>query len=315
MPPKTQWRDLANAQPAMSLITRVQYKGRVYKPDIEDETCREALIYNIGDWMGELAEFRSEDNGGYDPMPWKKKETVTKSPPPKDRIILDVEALRQAESTRLVLYFDPYENEYPACTHPCCTAGLVDAVNTLVSLPALLLNPDRYTGNWWEQTEEQMLDLRNNYDGAVLHYWGADNSILHHPALVSIIFGLLRQAHSLHSAGFLEGLSKAVPPKAVRQALFNSDEKAALKLIQQAKPWIFCPTANTHFPISGPGKWELFLNLHKALYQHGFAAVFGEIENAWELASRGIKTLSGSHSYFQNKKRVENVNKLAKKAA
>lgn len=309
-----QWSRLDYIQPIMSLQASVRYDGVAKKLSVEDESCREALIYNIGDWMGDLAGFHDEDHEDYDPTPWKKKKKVEKLPT-KNHIQLNVESLRQAESTKLTLYIDPYEDDYHVCTRPCCTAGLVDAVNTLVSLPALLLNPDRYTGDWWEQTEDQMMNMKKNYGDPVVDYWGADNSILHHPALISIIFGLLRQATSLHRAGLLEGLSKAAPPQAVRQALFNSDEKAALKLVQQAKPWIFCPTANTHFPISGNGKWELFLNLHQALYKHGFEPVFGNVTAAWELASRGIKTLSGSHSYFQNKKRVENVNKLAKKAA
>ena len=316
MSSKPQWNDLSYEQPMLDLRTSVQYKGKAYKVDINDDSCREALIYNIGDWMGELvADFSEEEEEDYNPTPWKKKKAVSKPPAPKDKILLNVESLRQAEGTRLIM--SPYDDDgyVHMCQRECCRGNLVHAVNSLVSLPALLLNPDRYTGDWWEQTENQMMTKTRYYDEPEFQYWGADNSILQHPALVSIMFGLFRQAVVLHKAGMVHDLEKVVSPAAVRTALFNSNEKAALKLVQKLKPWLYQERVNTYLPISGPGKWELFLNLHKAIYKHGFTAVFGEIENAWELASRGIKTLSGSHSYFRDKKKAANVNKLAKKAA
>lgn len=318
MSSKPQWNNLSDEQPMLDLRTRVQYKGKVCEVEVEDDGCREALIYNIGDWMEQLVGYSDEDEN-HDPTPWEKKKAALKPLAPKDKILLNVESLRQAGGTRLIVSPYEYADDYnQMCQRECCRGNLVHAVNSLVSLPALLLNPDRYTGDWWEQTESQMMVVTRNsryYEEPTFEYWGADNSILQHPALVSIMFGLFRQAVVLHKAGMVHDLERVVSPKAVRTALFNSDEKAALKLVQKLEPWIFCPTANTYFPISGPGKWELFLNLHKALYKHGFTAVFGEVENAWELASRGIKTLSGSHSYFRDKKKVENVNRLAKKAA
>lgn len=317
MPSKPQWNDLVYEQPMLDLTTRIQYKGKVYEVDAEDDSCREALIYNIGDWMQDLVYEVSEEEEDYNPTPWKKKKAAPKPAAPKDKVLLNVESLRQAEGTRLrLLRCYDYDDDYVRpCQRECCRGNLVHTVNSLVSLPALLLNPDRYTGDWWEQTESQIMVQTRHSDEAVFQYWGADNSILQHPALVSIMFGLFRQAIVLHKAGMVQDLEKAVSPASVRTALFNSDEKAALKLVQKLKPWLYQGSANTYFPISGPGKWELFLNLHKALYQHGFTAVFGEIESAWELASRGIKTLSGSHSYFRDTKSVANVNKLARKAA
>jgi hypothetical protein len=267
--------------------------------------------------MGQLTVADVNEEDEYDPTPWKKKKADLKpSPPSKHKIELNVESLRQAGSTKLTLYVD----EDNMCMRECCRGNLVHTLNSLVSLPGLLLNPDRYTGDWWEQTEEQIFQRMSKhklgyYGNPVFEYWGADNSILQHPALVSITFGLFRQAVDLHTHGMADELTKVVSPREVRTALFNSNEKAALKLVQKIKPWLYRPTTNTYFPLSGPGKWELFLNLHKALYKHGFKAVFGEVEDAWQLASRGIKNLNGSHTYFQNRTKVENVNRLAAKAA
>lgn len=311
MSDKPNWNAIDYVQPLLSLHTKVQYEGRTAIVEIPEESCREALIYNIGDWMTELVGLHSGEDEEYDPTPWKKKSVKKKVP--QEPIILNEYHLRGAESTKLSMQIDPYEDGH-FCERACCRGNLTHALNTLVSLPALLLNPDRYTGDWWEQTDAQIMS-RARYGDLTISYWGADNSILQHPALVSLIFGLFRQAVVLHKEGRLDGLAKAVPPAAVREALLHSDEKAALKLVQKAKPWLRCPTNQTYFPISGDGKWELFLNLHKALYQHGFEKVFGDVVSAWDLASRGIKALNGAHTYFKSKKNVANVQKLARKAA
>lgn len=304
------WRRLDLCQPYLELNTKLRFEGQTEVVDAAGESCREALIYNIGDLMDDLVGYVEED---YDPTPWKQKKKLESRPGIKEKIQLDVEALRQAECTKLSMGSYDDDGDLFQCRRECCVAGLDNALNTLVSLPALLLNPDRYTGDWWEQTDAQI--VQGNNEDVRIEYWGADNSILQHPALVSIMFGLFRQAVVLHQAGQLVGLSKAAPPADVRAALINSDEKAALKLVQKARPWLFHPGVNTYFPLSGPGKWELFINLHKALYQHGFESVFGNISAAWSLASRGIKVLNGSHSYFRDKRAAESVRKLAKKAA
>lgn len=308
---KVDWYKIYGQQPSLELQTKVQYKEHTHGVAVNSESCREALIYNIGDWMGALIGVTEDED--HDPTPWKKKKT----PKPfviKEKIQLNVESLRQAGGTKLNMFFDDdYDSKF--CQRECCVKGLGNALNTLVSLPALLLNPDRYTGDWWEQTAAQITTVPKYGGEPCLTYWGADNSILRHPALVSIMFGLFRQATMMHMEGMLEGLERAVSPVAVREALFHSDEKAALKLVQRAEPWLFCGKYNSYFPISGPGKWELFLNLHTALYRHGFDEVFGDVAAAWELASRGTKTLSGSHSYFQAKSKVARIAELARKAA
>lgn len=205
------------------------------------------------------------------------------------------------------------------CMQPMCAELCLHTLNTLVALPATLLNPDRYLGDWWVGQPENLRDPKKTmwseefFDSKdALTYYGVDNTILYHPALLTTIIGLLRQALAMHRLGLTQGLVNAVPPKELVKAISKDDTATCLRLFKAARPWLEANGKQEAFPIR-KGDWNLFLNLHKALYKHGFEGVFGSVEEGWSLQDHYMK-YDGFKTYF-NRGRQLKVEELAKKAA
>lgn len=214
------------------------------------------------------------------------------------RVGLDVfdPRTRQPGVTYLRLPYDDYVMGLGFRPRHGCLEALNHALDCLVALPALLLNPDRYQGNWWkaEKPEELLVSKQE------LRYYGVDSTCIYHPALLSLILGLFRQAVGLHQAGFTKDLEAVAPRERVVDVLTEADGVRALPLVRQLRPWLEADGKGTYFPI-GPGQWRFFLDLHRALYRHGFERVFGTIEDGWgiNLGESGIygEPLSGFRQY------------------
>lgn len=280
------WNKLTKLQPLIGFRTRAIVKGipevgrknRSSNLDLKFEAaCREELIGELHERLSDEC-WAMEGGSDYDRYgnytPWKQKH--------KKQAALHLEdpALKQPEVTRLHMgddadyYGDEGDKEFVICERECCMNPLLHTMDAVVGLPALLLNPERYTGNWWETSLEEF------YNGETLRWYGTDNFFLRHSSLVSMIMGLFRQAYLLHRVGLNRDLEKLAPREEVVQALRDSDPDRGFYLAQKIRDLIAPPRAAGHYPL-GNG-WELFANLHRAIYKHGYDEVFGgTIEDAW----------------------------------
>jgi hypothetical protein len=166
-----------------------------------------------------------------------------------------------------------------------------------VGLLNVLLNPNRYTGNWWRTQKEEI------HDKQWLSYYGVDNSILYHPVLLSLYTGLLRQCLVLAGAGLAQPALHIVNRRAVAGALSTSDAERALELFKKMQPWIEVVDNPKHratnFPVP-KGSFPKLMSLHHSLYAYGFEVTFGEsLVRAWQLdGALYANPLSGIHHYM-----------------
>ena len=184
---------------------------------------------------------------------------------------------RQAGVTRLIAWLEGGVPDPEAMVH---------TLDCLVALPALLVGPDRFTGDWWQTNPEELETSSTVGDDSEeqIAYNGVDNSIARHPAITSLIAGLFRQAICLERLEQTSQLHKLLPRERVTEVLNGANEKEALILVELARPWLEARCKNTEqrFPI-GLGDWKDFLRLHRTIYEHGWEAVLGNVSKAWGL--------------------------------
>jgi len=158
---------------------------------------------------------------------------------------------------------------------------LCDAV---VGPITVLLNPDRYTGNWW-RTEVGDSMQRDGF----LRWYGIDNTALWHPALVSLYTGLVRQCAFMARTGVVDQVLSDVEGLGLEECLTESDESLALEIMKKMEKWIAVPRPKSggveNIPIPR-GTLNKITSLHKALYNHGFSKTFGRSMLAgWNVAN------------------------------
>ena len=172
------------------------------------------------------------------------------------------------------------------------TRALRQMCDVIVGLPALLLSPNRPPGEWWNVKEKP---------DRAFHYCGVDSSFIFHPALVSIILGLLRQSVYLHREGEHTPLMEKVPRLEVVQALTTADHELAGKLVRKATRWIISTSTSAAFPLGrgNQGAKLLFL-IHNSLMERGFDRTFGNLSRR---CCQPYGGRTGVRSYF-NKARV-----------
>lgn len=186
----------------------------------------------------------------------------------------------------------------------------------------VLLNPDRYTGNWWKTSYEEATANKNP-----LRWYGIDNTALIHPALTSLYTGLARQCALLVRTGLRKEILADSDPVALRKCLTKSDPEIALKLVQKMETWIAVPRpadGNIHNVPVPRGDLPKIIMLHESIYKHGFEKTFGRtVERSWGLLTgpygenigpaerrySGIHTFMGRGSSGAESKRIY---KLAK---
>jgi len=205
-------------------------------------------------------------------------------------------------------------------------AELVMKVADLVAgIPLLLLNPKRPAGDWWRTEKNFLPGGKDPATGlektANFCWWGSDNSVLFHPAYLSIAFGLYRQAYALVNAGMAEQVLASVPREEVEETLTAADWRRALGIIEAARPWIQVPIGkggelgNYPFPwyqratLKSTSYWQRLIRLHRAIRRHGYEAVFGNFFSGWNLDMSTPGICTGAFHFWGKDKELTEANK------
>lgn len=182
-------------------------------------------------------------------------------------------------------------------------AQLYKVANIVAGLPLLLLNPQRKPGEW-ATLPPRFKPVVENY----ARWFGVDNSLLRHPALLSVGSGLFRQAALLVNCHLAEEVIASAPTEEVERVLVEADWKAAFGLIDQVRPWIQIlpgqggnyenyPIPWTRYVRNGTSYWQRFIRLHRALRRHGFEDVLESFIQGWNLDGKA-KDYSGAFSFW-----------------
>jgi len=184
-------------------------------------------------------------------------------------------------------------------------AVFLQVADYLVGNVCVLLNPDeRIEGEWW-RTEPNDYLVPDTTGNNCVGWNGSDNFFLHHPALLSLITGLYRQALLLTKAGYGEEILGAVPREKVDKAMTLGSWRQALANCKKLRQWIEVYTPQGAHQMNFPfpdGYWLRFMRLHQALRRHGYQEVFDQdFTAAWNLLAKN-SNWSGMYSFWGNKK-------------
>lgn len=199
---------------------------------------------------------------------------------PTQTLDLDHPSLKQPEKT--YLWFDTSEgyddSDGSVCKRACCLHYFTEVLDAIVGPIAVLLNPDRYVGDWWTTASSEASK------GKEIRWYGTDNFFLRHPILVSVMMGMFRQGILLDQQDFSEAILKAVQRKDVEDCLTNADPVLAMRLMRALRPWIEVEKWQTNFTF-GQGYWDRLGLLHRAIYKYGYDVLFdGNPQESWNIA-------------------------------
>jgi len=184
----------------------------------------------------------------------------------------------------------------------------------------VLLNPDRYQGDWWRTTVEE-----SRQNSGMLRWYGVDNTAVWHPALASLYTGLARQCAYMARAGVASQVLSDVEGRGLEECLTLSDDVLARKIVKRMQKWIAVPilkggsTANIPVPLRSFSKISA---LHQAIYKHGFQKTFGKsFIQGWNSGTishsmYAYATYRGIHSFMGpsgDNKQGQRIRELAKK--
>ena len=151
----------------------------------------------------------------------------------------------------------------------------IDVCDAVVGPITVLMNPDRYQGNWWKTSKRDC--VRTGKD-SMLRWYGVDNTVVAHPALASLYSGLVRQAAFITRAGMADRVRDSVDGLGLVDCLTESDDEQALVIVKKMRHWIAVPGLKSgsvaNVPV-GVGTLPKVITLHKAIYEHGFEKTFG----------------------------------------
>ena len=280
-------------------------KSRISRTVRGRSPCREGVLANLRCGMWDALTGPAGGGAGWrDTSPRKLRFGID----------LEEEALKQPGQTVLRVH----------AAHSCKRSDrayqeFVWLSDATVGLLNVLLNPNRYTGTWWRTHKEE---VQSDHDHGMLNYYGVDNTLLYHPALVSLNIGLLRQCVLIAGRGLARAALANVKRPEVVKALNQSDAEQALELFKKMRPWVEVTSQREHRAINFPvpkGSFSKLLNLHQALYIHGFEKTFNaDLITAWNLKG-GLYGLpcNGIHDYMGQQgenDRGERIKALAKKS-
>ncbi len=237
--------------------------------------CREGLVWDLKEIFQDFA------------VEWERESETSWHRTPVLSHTLDTEdkTLKRPGKTYL---FAGGEEEYPSpdhCIRPCCIEERIETLDALVGPLAVLLNNDRYIGNWWTTSPEESTKAREE-----IRWYGTDNFFLRHPTLLSLMMGMFRQGLLLFQQNFSGGLLKAISREDVEDCLTNADPALAMRILTTLRPWVEVP-CNFHVGVHYPfprGYWPQLRLLHRAIYKHGYDEVFGMgMEKSWKLGVQG----------------------------
>lgn len=196
----------------------------------------------------------------------------------------------------------------------------IDICDAVVGPLTVLLNPDRYQGDWWKTSlDEALVGPKRS---AFLNWYGVDNTVIAHPALTSLYTGLVRQCAYIARTSLVDQIREDVEGMDLEGCLSESDEVQALRIATKMKRWICVPSlkggSSYNVPV-GCGNFPKIVTLHKAIYRHGFDATFkGSFLNGWGVADGCVSNYNGIHTFMGVNGQGRNgkhIQRLAKKAA
>ena len=240
--------------------------------------CREGLVWDVKEIFQDYT------------VEWARKasDSWTRVPILQRTLDLDSAALKQPGRTFLFMGDDDEDSQLRAgyCARPCCVGERIETLDALVGPLAVLLNNDRYTGNWWTTSPKESGAVGNE-----VHWYGTDNFFLRHSTLLSLMMGMFRQAMLIFQQNLNSGLLKAVRRKDVENCLTNADPELAMRILTTLRPWAEVPchpnTVGVHYPFP-KGHWPYLRQLHRAIYKYGYDEVFGmNMEKSWQLGAEG----------------------------
>ncbi len=180
-------------------------------------------------------------------------------------------------------------------------ATFLEVADCIVGNVCVLLNPDdRIEGDWWKTDPDNCL-IPDTAGKHCVGWNGSDNFFLHHPALLSLISALYRQALLLTKAGYGEEVIKSVDRAKVEKALTTGSWRQALANCKKLRRWIevYTPKGGylNNFPFP-EGYWLRFMRLHQALRRHGYQEVFNEdFVTGWNLLSKN-SSWTGMYNFW-----------------
>ena len=197
----------------------------------------------------------------------------------------------------------------------------LDVCDAVVGPLTILLNPDRYQGNWWVTEIGDALEGRKR--SGLLRWYGVDNTCIAHPALASLYAGLVRQCAYIARTGVVDQIRKDVEGMGLEECLNESDEVQALRIARKMQRWISVPVlkggGTSNIPV-GCGTFPKIVAMHKSIYRHGFEKTFNApflsgwgVNNAHGHKYNGIHTFMGQKGENYNGKHIKRMSQ--KKAA
>lgn len=265
-----------------------------------NNACREVIINQVRNKLRRYVYGKASVSYFY-PSSWDKVRWY---------IDLERESLKQPGKTFLIIGKRHFKGEVSKVK----VADFIKLSNILVAPLNVMLNPNRYVGNWWETEIEEALE-NNNWG---ITYYGIDNTIGYHPALVSLYLGLLRQCALLINCDAHKQIFPLIDYREVENCLNNSDLDLAVRIVKKMKPWIAVPPPApksiygysqnfaTNFPVSPNNFSKLFI-LQNLVYKKGLDKAFnGSINNSWNIERKPRKlgyNYSGMYNYTNNKLR------------
>lgn len=196
----------------------------------------------------------------------------------------------------------------------------IDICNAVVGPLTVLLNPDRYQGNWWQTSIGECLagQRRSNY----LNWYGVDNTVIAHPVLTSLYSGLVRQCAYIVRTNLADQIREDIEGMGLEECLNESDEVQALRIATKMKRWICVPPlkggTTYNIPV-GQRNFSKIISLHKAIYKHGFEETFKScFLKGWGVYNGCYSQYSGIHTFMGvtgQSKNGKHIQKLARKKA
>jgi hypothetical protein len=196
----------------------------------------------------------------------------------------------------------------------------LDTCDAVVGPLTVLLNPDRYQGNWWFTGVSEALETGKRT--GLLHWYGVDNTVIAHPALASLYSGLVRQCAYMARTNIVDQIREDVEGMGLEDCLNESDEVQALRIAKKMQRWISVPNLKgggpSHIPV-GCGSFPKILALHKSIYRHGFEETFkASFIEGWGLDKTTGAKYNGIHTYMGQKGENSNgrrIKRLSQKLA
>lgn len=233
-------------------------------------SCREELVWDAREYLQSQSVSWKKVRGT-----WRNKVTLTST------IDIDAPALKQPLVTYLWVNEEDWDGNYKQiCRRACCLSSFPELLDAVAGPVAVLLNPDRYLGDWWTTSAKETLA------GGEMRWYGTDNFFLRHPVLTSLMMGMFRQGVLLHQQGFDESILKSVKRKDIEDCLSNADPVLAMRILRRLRPWLeVTKNLSPHFAFA-KGHWDRLGQLHKAIYKHGYDTLFdADIQRSWNIGA------------------------------